>query len=195
LRHPPRHQLPANDGRHEPERLRVSAEALPRLASRQPRRVAVVQHHGDPVRRREALANPPAPARRLIDTVKNGSLAGLLVSGVRPAGPRATQQLRLGSTDVDAMAADYIEGGQPIYELAAKYGVHRVTVSQHLRSRGLTLGRQPLNEAEVRRAKELRGRRLTFKATGETLGRGTTTARAAVSRNDQPSTPPSRSDG
>jgi hypothetical protein len=134
------------------------------------------------VRRREAFANPPAAAKRLIEMVKSGALAGLLSSDARPAAPHAAQQLRLNPADIDAMAADYMAGGQSIYDLAAKYGVHRVTVSRHLRSRGLELGRQPLNEAEVRRAKELRAKGLTFKAIGERLGRGTTAARAAISK-------------
>lgn len=116
--------------------------------------------------------------------VKSGGMDDLLSSDVRPAAPSAAQQLRLSSADVDAMAGEYMAGGQSIYDLAAKYGVHRVTVSRHLRSRGLALGKQPLSGAEVRRAKELRTQRLTYQVIARQLSRGATTVRSALKRED-----------
>lgn len=116
--------------------------------------------------------------------VKSGALAGLLSSDARPAAPHAAQQLRLNPADIDAMAADYMAGGQSIYDLAAKYGVHRVTVSRHLRSRSLALGKQPLSGAEVRRAKELRTPGLTYQVIARQSSRSATTVRSALKRDD-----------
>jgi lambda repressor-like predicted transcriptional regulator len=50
---------------------------------------------------------------------------------------------RLSAADVEALVEDY-RSGATVYELAARFGIHRVTVSQHLHRRGVSMRRQGL---------------------------------------------------
>ncbi|KJF18044.1 helix-turn-helix domain-containing protein [Acidithrix ferrooxidans] len=51
------------------------------------------------------------------------------------------RQKRLTCADVDKVVTAYV-GGSTTYEIARQFGVHRYTVSQHLKGRGIKLGQR-----------------------------------------------------
>lgn len=79
------------------------------------------------------------------------------------------------------MVDDYRSGVGSTYTLADIYQVSRMTVSAHLKERGIMLGRQPLNASEVERAIELREEGWSFNAIGRALERDPKTVRAVAS--------------
>jgi len=68
------------------------------------------------------------------------------------AAPRRSRPLK--PAEVDALVAGY-EAGETTKELAAEYGIHRVTVSSHLRRAGIPLRRSGLNAAQIAEAADL----------------------------------------
>ncbi|MGA0568137.1 helix-turn-helix domain-containing protein [Rathayibacter sp. KR2-224] len=82
---------------------------------------------------------------------------------------------------MDQLVHEYCDGQGSIYELADRWGVHRNTIAKHLRSRGLELGRLPLANVEIERARKLRRHGLSFNAIGRELGRDPKTVKAALS--------------
>jgi DNA-binding transcriptional ArsR family regulator len=74
--------------------------------------------------RLEALAHPSRPVRRLLDLAKSWP-DGLQNDGVAPTACRTARQLR--PAEVDEL----------VYDLAARFGVSRATVGQHLRRQGV----------------------------------------------------------
>jgi hypothetical protein len=68
------------------------------------------------------------------------------------------------------MASEYV-GKVSTRALAEKYGVDPKTVAEHLRSRGLQLGRLPMAAADIRRARELYSRGNSLNAIGRMIGR------------------------
>ena len=62
--------------------------------------------------------------------------------------------VRLTTAQVAELVDGY-QGGQTVYELAARFGIHRVTVSAHLHRNGVTLRRQGLDDEGVQQAVHL----------------------------------------
>jgi len=138
------------------------------------------------VRRRETLANPPTPAKRLFQSVRRGEIQALLGSEPRHVPASASPQRRLKPQEVDRMASEYRSGKTSTDALAEKYTVDPKTVAAHLRSRGLRLGRLPLNNEEIRRAKELHAHGLSLNAVGRRMGRDPKTVKAAIAIETNP---------
>jgi DNA-binding transcriptional ArsR family regulator len=61
---------------------------------------------------------------------------------------------RLSVSQVTALVDSY-RAGETVYELAARFGIHRATVSAHLHRQGITLRRQGLNAQGVAHAVRL----------------------------------------
>lgn len=125
------------------------------------------------------LSNPTTPVRRLFDAFRRGDFAGGEPRERTPVKRR--QHKHLSPTDVDQLVREYCDGLGSVYDLADRWGVHRNTISKHLKSRGLELGRLSLSSDEIRRAIDLRTQGLSFNAIGRALGKDPKTVKAALS--------------
>ena len=70
--------------------------------------------------------------------------------------------------------------GQTVYELAARFGIHRVTVSTHLHRTGVTLRRQGLDDDGIQQAVGLYGQGWSVARIGTRLGVDGTTVWTAL---------------
>lgn len=77
------------------------------------------------------------------------------------------------------MVADYHNNVGSIYVLADRYRVHRNTIAQHLKERGVRLGPLPLQAFEAERARELHEQGVSLNAIGRALGRHPKTVKTA----------------
>jgi hypothetical protein len=84
------------------------------------------------------------------------------------------------------MVEDYRSGVGSIYDLADIYGVHRSTVAQHLKGRGVMLGGSSMSSTEIDRARELHQQGLSGNAIGRTIARDPKTVRAALGMSPTP---------
>jgi len=132
------------------------------------------------VRRSEVLANLKEAVRALFRIVEHGALAEILAYSPRLGRPVSGANRRLSAAEIDQLVEDYRSGVGSIYDLADIYGVHRNTVSVHLKERGVMIGKQPLNDREVHRARALRQDGFSLNAIGRALGRDPKTVKAAV---------------
>ncbi|GAA3734857.1 hypothetical protein GCM10022239_08730 [Leifsonia bigeumensis] len=115
------------------------------------------------------LANLTTGVKNLVRLVKDGGLAALLGNEPRTERAGISGQRRLTMPEVGQLVEDY-RSVRSVYKLAEIYGIHRNTVSQHLKARGVTIGRQPLVEPEIIRARELHDGGLSLNAIGRALG-------------------------
>ena len=129
----------------------------------------------------EVLANLTKPAKALVGAMARGEIADLLAKEPRPPRPVGGANRRLSPGGIDQLVADYHSDIASIYVLADRYGVHRNTIAQHLKERGVRLGPLPLQDFEAERARELRERGLSLNAIGRALGRDPKTVKAALS--------------
>lgn len=118
--------------------------------------------------------------KALVGMAERGELAGLLAQEPRQARPAKGTNRHLTSADIDQLVVDYRGGVGSIYDLADLYGVHRNTIAQHLKDRGVRLGRLPLEDIEVRRARELHAQGLSLNAIGRAMGRDPKTVKATL---------------
>jgi transposase len=104
--------------------------------------------------------------------------------------PRQTQ-IRLSPHDVAALAAAYRDG-KTIKELAQRFGIHRVTVTAHLRRHGVELQRTGLTEEEIAAAAHLYGLGESLAQLGAKFGVDPTTAWRALRAAGVNMRPPNR---
>lgn len=98
----------------------------------------------------EALSNPSTAVQRLLDLAKTWpdtpNSAGPTVS------PKPFKTLRkLKPAEIDELVERY-QAGSSVYQLAKHYGIHRITIGKHLRSRGINTTATALTEEQVREA-------------------------------------------
>jgi lambda repressor-like predicted transcriptional regulator len=86
---------------------------------------------------------------------------------------------RLPANQVTALVDGY-RAGETIYQLAARFGIHRATVSAHLHRQGITLRRQGLNAEGVALAVGLYEDGWSVARIGHRLGVDPTTAWTAI---------------
>jgi lambda repressor-like predicted transcriptional regulator len=86
---------------------------------------------------------------------------------------------RLSDGQVTALVDAY-QAGQTVYQLAARFDIHRATVSAHLHRQGITLRRQGLNSEGVAHAVRLYEDGWSVACIGERLGVDGTTAWTAI---------------
>ncbi|WP_424980824.1 helix-turn-helix domain-containing protein [Labedella phragmitis] len=76
------------------------------------------------------------------------------------------------------MTADY-RSGLSVYAIAEKHGLHRYTVTEHLKSAGVVM-RRTITEAERRRAHELYRSGANFTDIARALGRDPATVKKVI---------------
>lgn len=86
---------------------------------------------------------------------------------------------RLSDRQIAALVDEYLAGAT-VYELAARFGIHRVTVSTHLHRQGVTLRRQGLDTEGVAQAIRLYQDGLSVARIGDRLGIDPTTVWTAL---------------
>lgn len=123
----------------------------------------------------EALSHHSTPVQRLLDLAKTWTDAP---SGAGPAPPpRRIRTLRkLKPHEVDELVEHY-EAGSSVYELADRFGIHRITIGKHLRSRGIDTTAPALTEEQVREAVQLYADGWSCKKLGEYFRVGAETVR------------------
>jgi hypothetical protein len=136
------------------------------------------------VHQSEVLANLTKPVEALLGAVSRGEVSEVLSREPRPAQVVSGGNRRLSPADVDQLVADYRAGVGSVYVLADRYGVHRNTVAARLKERGVPLGRQPLDEFETKRARELHDKGLSLNAIGLELGRDPKSVKRSVAGLD-----------
>jgi hypothetical protein len=86
---------------------------------------------------------------------------------------------RLCEREIDDLVLKY-RGGATIYELARQFGVHRVTVGKHLRSRGIETLSPGLPATDVPRAEALYRQGWSLARVAERYGTSARTVRARL---------------
>ena len=87
---------------------------------------------------------------------------------------KRTTQPRLSDEKIGQIVSAY-ETGKTVYELAAEYGCHRVTISAVLKRRGVALRRMPPSDEQVTEMIRLYETGLSLTQVGEHLGFSATT--------------------
>jgi DNA-directed RNA polymerase specialized sigma24 family protein len=105
---------------------------------------------------------------------------GRLTRRARPA-REMVRQYRLNDSDRADLLAAYASGVGTI-ELAARFGIHRDVVCNHLKRAGVLRPREALNESQVREAIRMRDEGLLFREIGERFGVHKDTVRRAILR-------------
>jgi transposase-like protein len=80
------------------------------------------------------------------------------------------------------MVVDYTVNHLTVYELAAKHGCHRTTISRHLNQNGVNVTRCKMDTRQIKEAVMLYESGLSLKAVGKLLGITKTTIRQALIR-------------
>ncbi len=128
----------------------------------------------------DVLYNLSTGAKHLFGRLQRGQLTSLLAEPERAMPTAPAPQHRLTSAQIEQLVLDYKAGSGPVYVLARNYGIDRGTVSQHLKTAGLKLGRLPLTAPEVERAAKLRAEGKSFNAIGQAMKRDPKTIKNAL---------------
>ncbi len=86
---------------------------------------------------------------------------------------------RLSDIQIAALGDGYLAGAT-VYELAARFSIHRVTVSAHLHRQGITVRRQGLDAEGIAHVVRLYEDGWSFARIGDRLGIDATTAWTAL---------------
>lgn len=89
--------------------------------------------------------------------------------GTPASAARRQAQPRISDEQARRIAEGYL-AGKTVYELAAEFGCHRVTISAVLKRQGIALRLQPAAEEEVERMITLYQSGLSLAAVGESIG-------------------------
>jgi DNA-binding CsgD family transcriptional regulator len=92
--------------------------------------------------------------------------------------PRATVTT-LRAAEVEALVRGY-RSGASLNDLAARFGIHRTTVTQHLRRNGVTIRRRGLDDRQIQRAISLYRQGNSLALVGARLGVHAETVRQAL---------------
>lgn len=126
------------------------------------------------------LANLSRPLESLRQLVQSGELQGLLAADVRQDGTLPSRQRRLDPAGIDQLVADYATG-LSVYALAAKHGIDRGVVAQHLKDQGVSL-RPTLLQPEIDGILELHAAGHSPNKIGKLVGRDPKTIRSLLRR-------------
>lgn len=106
-----------------------------------------------------------------------------------PSNPPLRQaQKRLTEAEISEMATAY-RAGSSVHELAARFGVHRSTVSRNLKAKGVTLRYGGVDPAELAAAVALYEAGWSFAKLGAHFGVGASTMRNAFVAAGHPTRP------
>ena len=98
----------------------------------------------------------------------------------RLTAPRQRQK-RLNASEVDEIVEAYLSG-LSVYQLSRRFGCHRTTISNHLKSRGVAMRLTPLTESQIDHAIELYGTGLSLAKVGMLVGADAETVRQQLSK-------------
>jgi DNA-binding CsgD family transcriptional regulator len=98
--------------------------------------------------------------------------------------PDVRRAKRLNSAQVDLLVKEY-KSGKTVYELAAQFGIHRVTVGQHLARRGVRMRMRGLDAEQWPEVQRLRAEGWSYVRLGERFGVAPSTVRNFVPRGGQ----------
>lgn len=99
----------------------------------------------------EALSNLGRDARHLLDLAKSWSDTP---DGPAPQSKPIRTLRKLKPSELDELVERY-QAGSSVYQLAKHYGIHRITIGKHLRSRGIDTTAPALTEEQAREATQL----------------------------------------
>lgn len=104
-----------------------------------------------------------------------------LTNGDQDSAPRRRRSLvtKLSTPEVEALVDGY-RNGATVYELATRFGIHRVTVSAHLHRHDVTMRCQGLNPEQVDHAVHLYAQGRSVAGIGARLGVDGGTVRSAL---------------
>jgi DNA-binding CsgD family transcriptional regulator len=133
---------------------------------------------------REALSNTDAAFAQLIrsDWVRSAEDVAAAIPHVdRPNRKDYQMNRRLNPTERDKLVKQYVAGAST-YQLARQFGIHRHTVSKHLRTRGIVIrgGRQKMTPDVIAVAAQLHASGQSLAQIGLRLGIDATTVHKAL---------------
>lgn len=128
----------------------------------------------------EALSNRSTAVQRLLDLAKTWS------DTPNGAGPTALTKpfktlRKLKPAEIDELVEQY-RAGSSVYQLAERFGIHRITIGRHLRSRGIDTTAPALTEEQVREAVEHYADSWSCKKIAKHLGVGAETVRVSLAK-------------
>ncbi len=126
-----------------------------------------------------ALSHPCREAQRLLNLGKDWSSIPKLTQTER-ARPRLTRTARqLAAPDLDRLVTAYLDGAT-VYELARRFGIHRITVGKHLRARGVDTTPPGLAPDDVAAAAQLYRQRWSLARIAERYATTASTVRTRL---------------
>lgn len=84
-------------------------------------------------------------------------------------GTKIQRQVRLSEVDIIKLVDDY-RSGLTVIELSRRYGIHRTTVMDHLRRRGVPKQGPKLKREQITQAKYLRNLGISYEKIGAVFG-------------------------
>lgn len=97
------------------------------------------------------------------------------------SGTKIQRQVRLGEADIIRLVDDY-RSGLTVMELSRRYGIHRTTVMDHLRRKGVPKQGPKLTREQIAQAKYLRNLGMSYEKIGRVLGADGETIRNLIRR-------------
>ncbi len=98
---------------------------------------------------------------------------------VAKSGTKIQRQVRLSEADIIKLVDDY-RSGLTVMELSRRYGIHRTTVMDHLRRKGVPKQGPKLTREQIAQAKYLRNLGMSYQKIGKIFGVDTETIRRAT---------------
>ena len=122
----------------------------------------------------EALSSPSSRVQRMLNLAATWSDHARPANSSPARAPRTARQLQ--ASEVDKLVAGF-HGGASVARLARQFGIHRGTVSKHLRARRIDPSPKGLSPDDVPTALELYRDGWTYAQLAEKFGVGETTVR------------------
>lgn len=134
----------------------------------------------------EALSSPSSRVQRLLNIAADWFDHARPVNSPPAHAPRTARQLQ--AAEVDELVAGF-HGRASVVGLARQFGIHRGTVSKHLRTRGIDPSPRGLSPDDVPTALELYRDGWTYAQLAEKFGAGETTVRDRLHQAGVPKAP------
>ncbi len=132
----------------------------------------------------EALSNHSTAVQRLLDLAKTWSDTPNGAGPPPPPKPFRTLR-KLTPAELNELVERY-QAGSSVYQLAKHYGIHRITIGKHLRSRGIDTTASALTQEQVRGAAQLYLDGWSCKKLATHLGVGAETVRERLHEEGVP---------
>ncbi len=127
-----------------------------------------------------ALSHPCRETQRLLKLAKGWPSDPQPCRAQRQVRPRPTRTARqLAAPDLDRLVTAYRDGAT-VYELARRFGIHRITVGKHLRARGVDTTPPGLAPDDVAAAAQLYRQRWSLARIAERYATTASTVRTRL---------------